>query len=234
MRNLDLDVGSDHYLPYAINVLDGWRVGQAKMPLITSPFLLTSLSIYHLVIAYTLLASPSFLASQNIVFVLGSALHLPPISSALPSQSLNPAIAHPAAFSSAFSVGGGKGDAGCALAALFLSYLSLSDMTALALHPEVRNLYWGAQVAVRLSALFMLEAWIYISKPSEGERAQGTFGVLKNDVVFAWAFVETVFMFWTFVTLRGERAALGLDQKLRAEREKEGERDERIAVGKSE
>lgn len=87
---------------------------------------------------------------------------------------------------------------------------------------ELHNLYWTAQVPARLASLFAFEAWIYLTKPAEGEVAEGMFRGLKNDVVFAWAFVELVAMFWTFSTLREERKEIAARQARAAAAEKDG------------
>jgi len=172
---------------------------------------LTTLSIFHLTVAYTLLTNPHALATQNMVVVLGAALQLPRVSA-----SLDPAIGHPAAVS--FTT---PGNPALGLAALFLSFLALSDFTALSMHEEVHNLYWAAQVSVRLAAMFVFEAWLYLTKPVPGEVAEGRFKGLKNDVVFTWAFVEMFIMFWVFTVLRAERKEIG-DKRARAlEREKD-------------
>lgn len=180
------------------------------MSVLSSTTLLRTLSIFHLTIAYTLLTNPQIIATQNLVFILGRALQIPSVSALLPSD-----VAHPASVS--FNT---PGSPALGLAALFLGFLSLSDLTALFMPDEIHNMYWAAQVAVRLAVLFAFEAWLYLTKPGLGKVAEGRFKGLKNDVVFSWAFVELVVMFWVFNTLRQERKTIALKQLREKEREK--------------
>lgn len=179
------------------------------MPLISSTTLLRTLSIFHLTVAYTLLTNPQIIATQNLVVILGRALEIPSISTLL-----SPDVAHPAFVSYT------PGSPALGLAALFLGFLGLSDLTALFMSDEIHNMYWAAQAAVRLAVLFAFEAWIYMTTPGLGQVAEGRFRGLKNDVVFSWAFVELVAMFWVFSTLREERKTIALKQLREKEKEK--------------
>lgn len=180
------------------------------MPLISSTNLLRGLSAFHLTVAYLLLAAPEKLANQNLVVILGQAVRLPQVMTVL-----SPEFAHPA--SASFSAG----TPALGLAATFLSFLALSDLAALSMQDEVHNAYWTAQIPARLAALFAFEAWIYLTKPGPGDAARGIFMGLKNDVVFTWAFVELVNLFWVYLTLRDERKDMKAEQarKMKAEQE---------------
>jgi len=48
-------------------------------------------------------------------------------------------------------------------------------------------------------------------------------GALSNGLVFTWGFVEMVWWFWVFVTLRDERREMAA--RKRAERERKREED---------
>lgn len=51
----------------------------------------------------------------------------------------------------------------------------------------------------------------------------GGLGALSNGLVFAWGFVEMVWWFWVFVTLRDERREMSARKG--AERERKREED---------
>ena len=88
------------------------------------------------------------------------------------------------------------------LAAVFLAFIALTDLTAVSLPEDVYNIYWATQAPVRLVALFALAAWIYVFKPAYGVGASQTLASkgwgheAKNGVIFTFAFVETTMMFW--------------------------------------
>ena len=46
------------------------------MAFITAASIIRSLSVFHLTIAYFLLTSPSVIAEQNLVFILGAAMEI--------------------------------------------------------------------------------------------------------------------------------------------------------------
>lgn len=56
-----------------------------------------------------------------------------------------------------------------------------------------------------------------------GGYGMGGLGALSNGLVFAWGFVEMVWWFWVFVTLRDERREMSARKG--AERERKREED---------
>lgn len=170
------------------------------MPLITSSLLLRTLSTFHLTLAYYLLTSPATITTHNVVGLLGASLNIPsavPTHFSASNSTANTAITVP--------------NAATAFLALIFFYFAIADFTSAGLRDEVYHEYWGAQAPVRLILLFGLEAWIYLTKPADGGRGgligrgKGPADWLRNDVVFSWAFLELVFMFWVYNALGEER-----------------------------
>lgn len=149
------------------------------MPLFRTPFLLRVLSLFHLFISYTLLHRPHVLPTHPLVLMLGSSMRVPdPRSPSLLTTS--PALG---------------------LVALLLALLALSDLSATMLPDTAYEEHWGVQAPSRVVFFFTLAAWIYGTKGG----SQEGWGVLRNGVVFSWAFLELVAMFWVFTSLKEER-----------------------------
>ncbi|CAD6575659.1 MAG: hypothetical protein ASARMPREDX12_008546 [Alectoria sarmentosa] len=154
------------------------------MAIISAQSLLRTLSLFHLTVSYYLFTSPSTIASQNLVYVLGAAMDIPdpPISLSTPSPAST-------------------------LAALFLALLAISDLTSSGLPEEVGSHYWSSQAPIRLAFFFGITGYSYAGKPGGlwGGKA-GTEGKgLCNSVVFTWGFLEMLWWFWVYVTLRDEK-----------------------------
>jgi len=166
------------------------------MAIITSQMLLRSLSILHLTLAFYLVISPSIVASQSLVHVLGASMQIPHAGPSFMSGSSTSSISSSNAFSSP--------NAAAALAGLFLTFLALSDLTAVALPEEIYSYYWSAQAPIRLLFLFLFTAWVWLSRPAQGAagvtqslvEGQGWAAELKNSLAFTWGFIETIAMFW--------------------------------------
>lgn len=147
------------------------------MAILSAQSLLRTLSLFHLTLSYYLLTSPSTLASQNLVYVLGAAMDIPdpPVSLSTPSPAST-------------------------LAALFLALLALSDLTSSGLPEEVGSHYWSSQAPVRLAFFFAVTGYAYAGKPGGvwwGKAGGPTKGeVLCNSVVFTWGFLEMLWWFW--------------------------------------
>lgn len=156
------------------------------MAIFSSSLVLRTLAVFHLTVAYFLLTSPSTIANQSMVLVLGASMQMPSVSSAFSTP-----------------------DPSNALAALFLAFIGFTDLTAITSLPEeVYNYYWGVQAPARLLFLFGLTAWIYITKPAigvVGSASRAGFGdALKNDLVFTFCFVEVAVYFWVYNLARDE------------------------------
>jgi hypothetical protein len=166
------------------------------MALISSSLLIGMLSFFHLTIAWLFLTSPSTLSTHSLVAILGASLNLPP---AVPTH-----FSASSAFSSASASVLSTPNGCTALLAVVFAYFAVSDIVAAGLRVEVYHEFWGAQSPMRLAVLFVLESWIYLTKPGDGlfaskQTARGKGGMgefLRNDLVFTWAFVELVAMFW--------------------------------------
>lgn len=167
-------------------VLDIYSAQQANMAIISSSILIRSLSLLHLTVAYYLITAPSVIISQSLVQVLSSSMQLDDASYA-------------------FS----KPSATTALAGIFLAFIALTDFTSGSLPDELYNIYWATQAPVRLAALFGVAAWVYVFRPAGAVDAtrmlygKGWGDEAKNGVVFTWAFVETMMMFWVGGACKG-------------------------------
>jgi hypothetical protein len=70
--------------------------------------------------------------------------------------------------------------------------------------------YWGTQLPVRLLFLFGLTGYTYMFRgDSNLPLGRGNLGLspedtLKNGLVFTWAFIETVFSFMVYLSIRDE------------------------------
>ncbi|KAL8695484.1 MAG: hypothetical protein Q9218_000062 [Villophora microphyllina] len=158
------------------------------MTLISSSTIIRALSLFHLSLAYFLIASPSTLTNQSLVFILGASMQLPTPSSL--------ATTTPAS----------------ALTALVFALLACTDLTACSLPEEISSYFWGTQAPVRCTFFFALTGYVYAFKPKgpfRGDSAKGSpWDHLNNSVIFTWSFVEMICWFWIFITLREDRREL--------------------------
>jgi len=162
------------------------------MQIFSSSLVLKTLAFFHLTLAYYLLTSPVTIANQNLVGILGASMEMPTARSA-------------------FSVP----DPSNALAAFFLAFLAVTDLSAVTLLPlEIYNYYWGVQAPARLLFLFPVSAFIYFTKPAigvAGAVSKAGFGdALKNDIVFTFCFVEIATYFWVYTKIRDENRETAL------------------------
>ncbi|KAL9138017.1 MAG: hypothetical protein Q9175_000757 [Cornicularia normoerica] len=157
------------------------------MAILSAQSLLRILTLFHLTLSYYLFTSPATITSQNLVYVLGVSMDIPdpPISLSTPSPAST-------------------------LAALFLALLAISDLTSSGLSEEVGSHYWSSQAPVRLAFFFALTGYSYAGKPGGllGGKAETKGEVLCNSVVFTWGFLEMLWWFWIYVTLRDEKRKL--------------------------
>ena len=145
------------------------------MAILSAQLLLRAITLFHFTLSYYLFTSPSTIASQNLVYVLGAAMDIPepPVSLSTPSPAST-------------------------LAALFLALLALSDMTSSGLPEEVGSHYWSNQAPIRLAFFFAVTGYVYAGKPGGvwGGKAGMQWEVLCNSVVFTWGFLEMLWWFW--------------------------------------
>ncbi|RDA91108.1 hypothetical protein CP533_6701 [Ophiocordyceps camponoti-saundersi (nom. inval.)] len=187
------------------------------MPLIASKTIITSLSLFHITLAFFFLTNPSRIHDQVLVYVLGESMGMP-VARGFDAQS------SPLAF----------------LAAV-LAMFGLSDLFALSMPEELASLYyWGVQVPTTapLRSLFSMllvfysyffgpSSPVYGSAPRSTSRPpsanstsyrSSTWGGdgLKNRIFFTFIFLEMITWFWIWVTLREERH--GIVERMRKQR----------------
>ncbi|TVY58004.1 Protein ILM1 [Lachnellula cervina] len=173
------------------------------MALISAATIITSLSLFHITLAFFFLTNPHQIADQTLVFILGEAMGLPE-SRTFETQSA------PLAF----------------LAAVLL-FLGVSDLVACSLPEEIYSYFWGSQTPARLVLLFAYTFYSFFFSAKSPMYSQtphiytpsGWGEGLKNRVFFTWAFVEMITWFWVFVTLREERrdVAIRAQERMAAE-----------------
>lgn len=162
------------------------------MGLISAATIITSLSLFHVTLAFFFLTNPNAIADQTLVFILGEAMGLP-YSRSFEQQS------PPLAFLGAV-----------------LGVVGISDLVAISLPEEISQYHWGSQAPIRLLLFFCLSAYSYVfadTSPLYASKAYqpSSWGEgLKNRVLFTWAFVEMITWFWVFVTLREERRDIAI------------------------
>ncbi|KAJ4244395.1 hypothetical protein NW762_014523 [Fusarium torreyae] len=175
------------------------------MPLISARTIITSVSLFHLTLAYFFLTNPSSINEQALVFILGDSMGMP-LARGFELQS------PPLAF-----------------LASILIFIGFSDLVSLSMPDEVCLVFhWGTQAPVRsfLSLGFVVYIFLFgpsspmydkssrgpLSHPSAHNpsyRPSGWGGdMLKNRLFFTFIFVETMTWFWVWVTLREERDAI--------------------------
>ncbi|KAI1859407.1 hypothetical protein JX265_010410 [Neoarthrinium moseri] len=167
------------------------------MALISAKTILTSLSLFHVTLAYFFFTNPSSIAEQTLVFVLGESMGMPRTT----------AFDIPTPTTSVLAV------------ALLL--LGLSDILTLSMPEEIWLVHhWGAQAPLRVFVFSLLTVFVFATTPSGGRAAPGRMSHplapggarwegggwdgLRNRVFFTLAFVEMMGWFWVWVTLREE------------------------------
>ncbi|RDW64146.1 hypothetical protein BP5796_10648 [Coleophoma crateriformis] len=164
------------------------------MAIISATTIITSLSLFHITLGFFFLTSPSTIADQTLVFIIGEAMGLPSTRS---FETKSPQLA----FLSAV-----------------LFFLGVCDLTAAGLPEEIASYHWGTQAPIRLSVFFGLCFYSFAFSSSSPAYTTGAHKYvpsawgegLKNRVFFTWAFVELITWFWLFVTLREERREMAI------------------------
>ncbi|OTA04023.1 hypothetical protein A9Z42_0045630 [Trichoderma parareesei] len=188
------------------------------MALISSTTIITSISLFHLTLAYFFLFRPKTVDDQALVFVLGESMNIPAVRGFdVPSPAL-------------------------ALLAVVLAFSGISDLVSLSMPEEFSALYyWGTQAPLRFFLSMVLVAYSYCfgskspifsssSSSSTSARRPGGAPFLKhsassgadhlhNRLLFSFMFIEMMAWFWTWITLREERSAIV--ERMRKQHERE-------------
>lgn len=180
------------------------------MAIISANTMIRSIALFHLTLAVVLLKNPALISNQGVVLLLGESMQL--VRTPVPSLHTHifPEIANtcqptPRDFN--------KTSAATAFIAVLFAFIGLSDLTALSLHEDVFDHFWGLQAPMRLLFLFGITAYSYMFKeggmfaPRGVDFRMSTGASLNNSFIFTWGFMEVSAWFWVFTTLREERSA---------------------------
>ncbi|KAH8675255.1 increased loss of mitochondrial DNA protein 1 [Xylariales sp. PMI_506] len=187
------------------------------MALISAKTILTSMSLFHITLAYFFFTNPESIADQAMVFVLGEAMGMP--------QTTSFNVPSPAS----------------SLLALALFVLGLTDLLTLSMPEEIWLVHhWGAQAPVRVLLFSFATVYVYFTTPSRprhpgagrlshpvaGPPTSGGAGWdgLRNRVFFTLAFLEMMSWFWVWVTLREETRGFVIRKRRRSSSSSSGER----------
>jgi hypothetical protein len=178
------------------------------MAIISANTMIRSIALFHLTLAVVLLRNPALVSNQSVILLLGESMHLVRTSTLALHIYVFPQVANtaqptPRDFN--------KPSAATAFIAILFAFLGFSDLTALSLHEDVFDQFWGLQAPMRLLFLFGLTAYCYIFKeggmfaPKGMDFRMSAGASLNNSIIFTWGFLEVSAWFWVFTTLREER-----------------------------
>lgn len=178
------------------------------MALISTKTILTSLSLFHITLAFFFFTNPGSIAGQALVYVLGEAMGMPR------TNTFN-APSPPLSFLSTA-----------------LLVLGLSDILTLSMPEEIWLVhYWGSQAPLRMTMFTVITLYAWFTTPStrrsgggrlthpiapSGMANGGGWDGLRNRVFFAFAFIEMLSWFWVWVTLREESRAFTAKKRRRS------------------
>ncbi|KAL7793056.1 increased loss of mitochondrial DNA protein 1 [Trichoderma ceciliae] len=183
------------------------------MALISSTTIITSISLFHLTLAYFFLFRPKTIEDQALVFVLGESMNMPAVRGFdVPTPAL-------------------------ALLAVILAFSGISDLVSLSMPEEFSALYyWGTQAPLRFFLSMLLVFYSYAfgpssplfsssssstRRPTHSHKGSGSGADhLHNRLLFTFMFIEMMAWFWTWITLREERSTIV--EKMRKQHEREG------------
>ncbi|KAL0938292.1 uncharacterized protein CTRU02_204902 [Colletotrichum truncatum] len=174
------------------------------MALISAKTIITSLSLFHVTLAFFFLTDPVTIADQTLVYVLGEAMGMPHARS---FENKSPALAFLAAV---------------------LGMMGISDLVTLSMPQDIWvDHHWGTQAPARLFICLVFVIYTFAFGPSSpiygGSRGgrfshpsahthnpnytPSTWGGdgLKNRVFLTFAFLEMLTWFWVWITLREEQ-----------------------------
>ncbi|KAJ4113234.1 hypothetical protein NW768_011510 [Fusarium equiseti] len=175
------------------------------MALISAKTIITSVSLFHLTLAYFFLTNPSSINEQALVFMMGESMGMP-LARGFESQS-----------------------SPLALVAVVLIFIGFSDLVSLSMPDEICLVFhWGTQAPIRSFLSLGFVAYIFLFGPSSPIYDKSSRGpmthpsahnplyrpagwggdMLKNRLFFTFIFIETMTWFWIWVTLREERDAI--------------------------
>lgn len=177
------------------------------MAIVSSTTLIRAVSLFHITVAYYLLANPSVIPAQGLVALLGASVRLvgSPAShlqsSILFLQCCSPTDVLQPTIRPSFA----EPDPAKAFAAVLLAFLGVSDLASSNLITEAALHYWTSQAPVRIFFLFICTGYVYLFKQGGLLAAQGKEYVpgigepLKNDLMFTFGFVELSLWYWVCV-----------------------------------
>ncbi|KAH7625725.1 increased loss of mitochondrial DNA protein 1 [Sordaria sp. MPI-SDFR-AT-0083] len=194
------------------------------MGLISAKTILTSISLFHITLAFFFITRPATIADQGVVWLLGEAMGLPHATN---FETQSPTTA---------------------FLGIILGLWGLSDLVSLSMPEEISLLHhWGSQVPLRLTFSFLLTLYSFFFSASSPfinddnaqqqqfshpktpaynfgvKEAAGDWGwggdALKNRVFFTFMFVETFSWFWALMSLNEEKRDILKRAGQRRERE---------------
>ncbi|KAF6844623.1 hypothetical protein CMUS01_00913 [Colletotrichum musicola] len=182
------------------------------MPFISARTIITSLSLFHITLAFFFITDPATIADQALVYMLGESMGMPHARS---FENKSPALAFLGAV---------------------LGMMGFTDLVTLGMPEEVWvDHHWGTQAPARLflSLCFVIYTFFFgPSSPLYGGLNRGgrfahpsaharnphytpsTWGGdgLKNRVFLTFAFLEMLTWFWVWVTLREEQEQIARER----------------------
>ncbi|KAK1783346.1 increased loss of mitochondrial DNA protein 1 [Copromyces sp. CBS 386.78] len=193
------------------------------MGLISAKTILTSISLFHITLAFFFITRPATIADQGVVWLLGEAmgLHTSSTNHYGPNEYRLPQP-HSAHFETQSPA--------TAFLGIVLGLWGLTDLVSLSMPEEIAMLHhWGSQVPLRLTFSFFLTLYSFFFSASSPlynqdvklnhpatpaynfgvKEAAGDWGwggdALKNRVFFTFMFVETFSWFWALMSLNDEK-----------------------------
>lgn len=170
--------------------------------------MIRSIALFHLTLAVVLLRNPALISNQSVILLLGESMQL--VRTAillLLTQVVSEVTNTPQPTPRDFN----KPSAATAFVAILFAFIGFSDLTALSLHEDVFDHFWGLQAPMRLLFLFGLTSYCYVFKeggmfaPRGMDFRMHAGASLNNSFIFTWGFMEVSAWFWVFTTLREER-----------------------------
>ncbi|KXH50534.1 hypothetical protein CSAL01_07982 [Colletotrichum salicis] len=199
------------------------------MAIISAKTIITSLSLFHVTLAYFFLTNPATIADQAMVYVLGESMGMVSLQS-LPRGSPSSIFRVLTYLLQPHARSFENRSPALAFLAAVLGILGISDLVTLSMPEEVWLIYhWGTQAPTRMVMSFGFVLYTFLFGPSSplyGGTSKGgsrfahpsvqsnnprytpsTWGGdgLKNRVFLTFAFLEMLCWFWVWMTLREEQ-----------------------------
>ncbi|KAI9650148.1 hypothetical protein NHQ30_000161 [Ciborinia camelliae] len=180
------------------------------MGIISGATIITSLSLFHITLAFFFITNPVTIAEQSLVFIMGESMGM--VSDSLFPDNLR-IVTTAAPFERSFD----HPSAPISFLGVVFFFLGITDLVSISMPEEISQYHWGSQAPIRfsLNAALALYSWLFSSTSPmltshASYRAGGWGEGLKNRIVFTWAFIEMMAWFWVFVTLREERQQIAI------------------------